>query len=364
MSIWRWAEWIDPVPEAARVTLGEGATPLVRSRRIGPTCGLDHLWFKLDCVSPTGSYKDRFAAAAISHMVARRQTRCFATSSGNTGAALAAYCAAAGIRCHIALVETAPAAKLKQMLAYGARLYRVRGMGKDAAVSQQTFDVVGKHGAAADAAVQISAYCRSPLGMSGVQTIAHELAEQAPAPIDHVFCQAGGGGLVLATARGFEVQREAGQIDRSPAVECVQPEGNDTIATPLRQGQDRARAVTCTTAVSGLQVPSVMDGNEVIRACRACGGTGHVVADADVWQMQARLAREEGIFAEPAAVITVAAAVQAARRGELKRDALVVCLITGSGFKDQPSVERMVPAGDVPLVDVAELDRLWSRDDA
>jgi threonine synthase len=360
MSIWRWAEWIDPVPEAARVTLGEGDTPLVRSRRVGPGCGLENLCFKLDCVSPTGSYKDRFAAAAISHMVARRQRRCFATSSGNTGAALAAYCAAAGIECHIAVVESAPGAKLKQMLAYGAHLYRVRGMGKDASVTEQTFATVRKHGSAPDAAVQISAYCQSPLGMSGVQTIAHELAEQAPAPIDHVFCQAGGGGLVLATARGFEVLREAGQIDRLPAVETVQPEGNDTIATPLREGRDRARAVTCTTAISGLQVPSVMDGDEVIRACRECHGIGHVVADADTWQVQARLAREEGIFAEPAGVITVAAALRAAAAGYLRREAVVVCLITGSGFKDPPSVDRMVPAAECPLVDVAELDRLWS----
>src|SRR5947209_20033127 len=102
MSIWRWADWLDPVPEHARVTLGEGDTPLVRSEHIGPKAGLRHLYFKLEYASPTGSYKDRFAAAAVSHMKAAGQTRCVATSSGNTGASLAAYCAAAGIECLIA----------------------------------------------------------------------------------------------------------------------------------------------------------------------------------------------------------------------------------------------------------------------
>ena len=96
MSIWDYADWLEPIPAAARVTLGEGHTPLVRSRVLGPSVGLKNLLFKLDYCNPSGSYKDRFAAAAISHMVADGQERCVATSSGNTGSSLAAYCAAAG----------------------------------------------------------------------------------------------------------------------------------------------------------------------------------------------------------------------------------------------------------------------------
>ncbi len=107
MSLRRGAEWLDPVPEFARGTLGEGNTPPVRSRRIGPTTGLRNLYLKLGFAPPTGSYKDRFAAAAVSQMVVAGQTRCVATSSGDTGAALAGYCAAAGIECRIAIVVAA-----------------------------------------------------------------------------------------------------------------------------------------------------------------------------------------------------------------------------------------------------------------
>ena len=178
MSIWRWADWLDPVPESARVTLGEGNTPLVRSRRIGPAAGLNHLYLKLDFATPTGSYKDRFAAAAVSHMVAAGQSRCVATSSGNTGSALAAYCAAAGIECRVAIVEAAPEGKLQQMLAYGAKLYRVRGFGTDPAVSAAVMETVRRLGSRPGAAVQISAYAYSPPGMSGVKTLSYEVAEQ------------------------------------------------------------------------------------------------------------------------------------------------------------------------------------------
>src|SRR5690349_13631741 len=146
MSIWRWSDWLDFVPAPARVTLGEGNTPLIRSRRIGPSVGLERLHFKLEMVNPTASYKDRFAAAAVSHMKAAGLTRCVATSSGNTGSALAAYCAAAGIECVIAIVEAAPEGKLQQMLAYGAKLFRVRGFGIDPTATADTFRVIEQAG--------------------------------------------------------------------------------------------------------------------------------------------------------------------------------------------------------------------------
>jgi threonine synthase len=357
MSLWRWAPWIEPVPPEHRVSLGEGDTPLLRSRRLGPQAGLTHLYFKLDMVNPTGSYKDRFAAVAISHMLAQGKRVCLATSSGNTGASLAAYCAAAGLPCHVALVDSAPPDKLAQMQAYGAILYRVQGFGSDPQVTEAVVQHIQEAGQASQAAAQVSAYSQSPAGMTGVQTISYELAEQLPEGIDHVFSQAGGGGLTLATTRGFTLLHQQGKLSRCPAVECVQPAGNDTIATPLRTGADRARAVACTTRISGLQVPSVIDGHEVIAACRQVGGTGHVVVDEEVWEVQTRLAREEGIFCEPAAVVPIAGALKAAREGYVRPDAVVVCLLTGFGFKDRASVERMTQNQQCPLIDHEELKR-------
>jgi threonine synthase len=336
MSLWRWQSFWEPAVEAGqRVTLGEGETPLLRSLRIGPEAGLENLYFKCEGANPSGSYKDRFAALAISQMQARGQHTCVATSSGNTGAALAAYCAVAGIRCWIAVVETAPEGKLLQMRAYGAEIERVLGFGLDAEITRRTFEGLQDRGTQPGHALQISAYAYSPLGMMGVESIGFELAEQMGGGLDAVFSPAGGGGLTLAVARGLM------KVGCGAAVHCVQPSGNDTIASPLRQGEEVARSVVGSTQISGLQVASVIDGDAVIQECRASGGTGHIVEDAEVWALQRRLAREEGIFCEPAGAVALAGALKAARTGELRQDARVVCLVTGVGFKDMAAVERM-----------------------
>ena len=356
-GIWRFAEWIDPVPPWARLTLGEGSNPLVRSRRLGPSVGLKNLFFKLEFTNPSGSYKDRFACAAISDMVAKGKTECIATSSGNTGAALAAYCALAGIRCEIAIVEKAPEGKLRQMLAYGATLYRIRGFGVDSQTSERVVQCLKTLSDRPQAQMQISAFAYSPVGMSGVCGISHELAEQLPTPIDHVFCMAGGGGFVVAIARGFDQLLEAGRLSHRPRIECVQPEGNNTIAGPLRAGSPVGCTVACTTRISGLQVPQLIDGNDVISACRKSGGTGHVVTDEAVFEVQSRLAREEGLFAEPAGSTAVAGALQAARNGELDPDATIVCLISGSAFKDPTSLEAMTRKTECPMIELSDLQK-------
>lgn len=357
MSIWKYAQWLTPVPAAARITLGEGQTPVLRSRRIGPSVGLKNLFFKLETTNPSGSYKDRFAVTAISDMVAQGKTRCIATSSGNTGAALAAYCAAAGIQCEIAIVEGAPQGKLKQMLAYGAKLYRVKEFGISSEVSLRVVNCLKALSARPDAQMQISAFMYSPAGMTGVYSMGHELAEQGEAPWDHVFCMAGGGGLVLATAVGLEQALAAGKIKRLPRVECVQPEGNDTMASDLRAGRDHSHAITCTSKISGLQVPTVVDGDGVIAACKRNGGTGHLVPDQLIWEIQKRLSLEEGIFAEPAGSTAVAGAVQAARNREIDPNAYVVCPITGSAFKDPTALDEMIKDVSCPLIDVTDLEQ-------
>lgn len=351
-GIWKWADRLGDVPDNPhRITLGEGVTPLVRSRRIGPSLGLTQLYFKLESTNPTGSYKDRFAAAAVSHLLARGKTHCLATSSGNTGAALAAACAVAGIPLHLAIVEPAPDDKLRQMLAYGAKLSRIRGFGLDPEKTAETFSRLQTLGNRPGWSLEVSAYSVSADGMRGVETISHELDADLNSQIDHVFLPSGGGGLCLAVARGFE------QCQASPAIHCVQPEGNDTIAGPLRKGRDHGRrADPCTTTISGLQVPNVLDANAVIAACRSSGGNGHLVSDEEVYSLQARLAREEGVFSEPAGAVALAGVLQAAAAGEIDPDAKVVCVVTGSGFKDGASLSRMTGDAAVPLVGMEEFE--------
>ncbi|MCA9078446.1 MAG: pyridoxal-phosphate dependent enzyme [Planctomycetaceae bacterium] len=356
MSIWKYADWIAPVDSHHRITLGEGNTPLVRSRSIGPNAGLPNLHFKLESTNPTGSFKDRFAAAAVSHMLQAGESEIIATSSGNTGASLAAYAAAAGITSSIAIVEVAPLGKLLQMLAYGAGIYKVEKFGLDPDVDKRVFRALKQMGRQPGCALQVSGYVFCPEGMSGLETVGFELGEQLP-EVEHVFVPSGGGGLCVATARGFAKLVEQRRLERSPAVHCVQPEGNDTIATPLREGRDRARNVECTSKISGLQVSRVVDGHLAIEACRPTGGTGHTVTDEAIWHVQKRLAREEGLFVEPAAAVALTGALQAVERSEVPADAPIVCLLTGIGFKDASAVERMNANVECPTLDLITLER-------
>lgn len=362
MSIWRWADWFDSVPPESRITLGEGNTPLVRSRQIGPREGLKNLYFKVDSANPSGSYKDRFAAAAISHMVSEKRFECVACSSGNTGSALAAYCAAVpDMVCRLGILESAPEGKLRQMRAYGADVFRVRGFGSEIQVTDQVMEGLLRMGDRPGAEFQISAYFLSPRGMSGVQTISYELAEQLDCTIDHVFCPSGGGGLTLAVARGFALLVDQGKLARSPKIECVQPEGNDTMASPLRDGKDEPHPCKCTSQISGLQVETVNDGPMTIPACRASGGTGHLATDEAAWELQKRLASEEGIFCEPAGAVALAGALQAKKGGLVDPDACIVCLVTGSGFKDDAALDRAVSDQPSRMLELNEFLKMSQR---
>ncbi len=341
MSIWKYSDRFDQLPSREnRLSLGEGNTPLIRSRSLGPSLGLKNLWFKLESGNPTGSYKDRFGAAAVSHLIDSGAKFCLGTSSGNAGAALAAYSAVAGIPCILAIVDTAPQAKLRQMRAYGAELIKIRGFGTDADVTREVADGLRALGRELGSPVQISAFSHSPKGMEGVESIAFELGETGQ-KFDHLFSPSGGGGLTLAVAKGMK------KIGASTAVHCVQPEGNDTIAGNLRSGEDRARSCKCFTTVSGLQVATVIDGHNTLTACRDSGGTGFLVTDDETFSWQKRLALEEGIFTEPAGAIALAGAAQAIRSGEIGADEEVVCLVTGTGFKDDDSIGKMMGSAEV-----------------
>ncbi|MBL8793127.1 MAG: pyridoxal-phosphate dependent enzyme [Planctomycetia bacterium] len=356
MSIWRWADWLPPVPESCRLTLGEGNTPLLKSRSIGPRAGIAALYFKLETTNPSGSYKDRFAALAVSLMAAQGKRVCLATSSGNTGAALAAYCAAAGVRCEIAVVEGAPADKLLQAQAHGAVVRRVRGFGQGPEIDGRVLAALRRRGARGNTAFQISAFRECRDGMSGLKTTAYELGEQLPGAT-HVFAPAGSGGLALGLALGFADLVRKSRLAQGPRIECVQPEGNATVAGPLERGEARAVPVACTTLISGLQVPSIIDGQVALEACRTSGGTGHLVSDADIWEAQRRLALEEGIFCEPAGAAALAGAMRHRAMEKLPADAVVVCMVTGSGFKDLASVKRGLPGTEPSTIDVEELER-------
>ena len=152
------------------IDMGQGRTPLVRSRSIGVGAGIPNLFFKLESLNPTGSYKDRFAGLAIG--LAKAAGNCIATSSGNTGAALAAFSAAAGSRCALYVSENAPAGKLAQMVAYGVDVFRVKKFTIDAAESALISETLERLAKQRGIEIFITSYSKCPGPMEGVKTIA------------------------------------------------------------------------------------------------------------------------------------------------------------------------------------------------
>ncbi len=309
----------------SQVSLGEGRTPLV------PSVTASGLSFKLECCNPSGSYKDRFIAAEVGRLVARQARACVATSSGNTGSALAAYCARYRIRAVILVNQDAPAGKLAQMQAHGAQVIRIPDFASSAEVTADVFNTLRQFSLGHDVPLVVSAFRYCPDGMQGVQSISAELLDARP---DHVFVPVGGGGLYSAVVQGFQA---AGWV---PKVHAVQPEGCLTVVASYLRGSREVRPVTSTTRVSGLSVPTDIDATQALTRLLECGGAGLSVSDEEVFAAQRLLLEREGVYSEPAGATAFAGWRKAREQGLVKDGETSICLVTGHGFKDPASVHE------------------------
>jgi len=292
---------------------------------------------------------------AASLMRQRNEGKMMATSSGNTGSALAAYAASFGFELDLYVTENTPQEKLSQCLAYGASIYRLVGLGVNATLMQQAISRLEEKARKQKAVLLISAVCLCPLEMQGVKTMAFEICDQLNGAPDHVFIPVGGGGLFLSCASGFDEFYEHQKIRKHPCLHPVQPEGCATVVGPLLEGGSSARLVDCTSAISGLQVAALLDGQKVLEKTLLTNGRGHKVADEDIYYWQSRLIRQEGIFAEPAAATSLAGLAQAVKNKQVDFEDVIVCLITGSGFKDMKSIQELTKHAEVPLINPSEI---------
>lgn len=350
-GIWSYADRLPRVSAPNRVTLGEGRVPLVRSERIGAKLGLPELYFKLESLNPTGSYKDRISAMALALAKEQGKTACIGTTSGNAGASVAAYAARAGLPYHVYVQENIVQSKLEQILVHRAHVYKVRGMGFNPAVGSKVFETVRAKAEAKGWEAVITAFAYAPLAMEAVKTIAFEIHEEIGTP-DAVFVPVGGGGLYAGIHRGFRELRDDGQASRLPAVAACQSVGCANLVRAWEQGLERPLAGDSTSLISGIQVPNPPDADLVFAALRENGGFGTALEDADTWRWQEELAVQEGIFCEPAGAIGMAGVARALAEGRIGRDDNVVVIISGAGYKDMQRARVMTePYANVQLIE-------------
>ncbi|MDF2715045.1 MAG: thrC 1 [Paenibacillus sp.] len=355
-GLWKYRRLLPDIPESCRLYLGEGSTPLVPSRRIAKRLKVGELYFKLEGGNPTGSYKDRIAAIGVSWALANGRAACVGTTSGNAGAAFAAYAAGAGLPYHLFVLEHMAEAKLAQVLAYGAIVRKVKGFGTYPEVGDRVFARIMESVREYDWESTITAFRYNPYAMEGVKTISFELAEQLRGAPTSVYSPAGGAGLYVGIWKGFEELSQIGAIPCKPHMVAVQSAGCSNIVRAFAAGERVPSPGPSTSQISGLQVPNPPDGSAALAIMARGDGSALAVDDEEIWEAQRLLAEEEGIFCEPAAATALAGLIRAAKEKGGMESERAVCVISGVGFKDGKRLLDMVSHKRVPLLEADSLD--------
>ncbi len=319
-SMWRYAAVL---PDAEPVTLGEGFTPMLPSRKH------PNLLIKDDGLNPTGSFKARGMSTALTMARHYGLTKLAAPSAGNAGGALAAYAAAAGLEAYVFMPKDVPIANRLEVEASGAHLTLVDGLISDCGrmVAERKeqegwFDV---------------STLKEPFRVEGKKTMGYEVAEQMGWSLpDAILYPTGGGVGLIGMWKAFEEMEELGWIDKGkrPKMISVQADGCAPIPKALHEGKATSEMwPDAHTLAAGLRVPKAYGDFIILDIVRQSGGTAIAVSDDEIMDGVKEMASAEGIFAAPEGGAALAAYRQLLQSGFLASSDRVVLFNTGSGYK-------------------------------
>jgi threonine synthase len=350
-SLWRYLPLL-PVPDPG----GEGTplraagwTPTFSLPQLAEKLGLAHIWLKDESRNPTASFKDRASAVVIGRAREIQAEVVVTASTGNAGAALAGMAAAVGQKAIIFAPKSAPAAKVAQLLIFGAKVLLVNGSYDDA------FDL------AVEAADEFGWYCRNtgynPFTAEGKKTAALEIWEwwrgewrTQDETLNHapltVLVSVGDGNIISGLHKGFKDLLTLGWLEQMPRLVGVQAKGSAAIAKAFHAGTEKIVPVTAKTIADSISVDLPRDGVRAVRAARETEGTYVTVTDKEILAAIAELGKV-GVFAEPAGAASYAGLVKAAAQGVVKPEEAVLVLNTGSGLKDVRAAMQAVPEAPV-----------------
>ena len=326
-SVWRYAKALLVDPRDA-VSLGEGWTPLVR----GEWDGTPVLW-KLELAMPTGSFKDRGMTVMVSYLRSRGVTRVLEDSSGNAGASLSAYAAAAGMFCRILVPETASYPKIAQIAAAGAEVVTIPGSRQD----------VAEAALRQSAEIFYASHNWQPFFVEGTKTLAYELWEQLGfrAP-DNVVVPLGYGSNVLGCDRGFGELARRREIGRPPRLFGVQAANCAPYHAAFRAGADRLVSTSIApTIAEGIASAKPTRVAEVLAAVRSSGGVIVAVTEDEIVAALRALARR-GLYVEPTSAVVAAGLSRLLADGAIRPDESTVLVLTGSGLKASERIGELL----------------------
>jgi threonine synthase len=325
-DMWRYRALMPIAEGELPVTLGEGGTPLLRSRRLAERLGSEILWIKDEAANPTGSFKARGLAAAVTRAVAAGAAQFVLPTAGNAGVAAAAYGARAGASVRVFAPRTTPGPLLAQMAAYGADVVTVDGHIGDCGR-------LAREHATRTAAFDLSTL-REPYRIEGKKTLGLEIAEQFGWGLPGaVIYPTGGGTGLIGMWKAFGELIAAGWVKGPmPRLFTVQSSGCAPVVRAFERGMDACEPwADPWTVASGLRVPSPLGGALMLRALRESRGGAVAVSDEALTEGSRLLSSLEGVDACPEGGAAVAAVQELLRRGTITRKDSVVLFNTGAG---------------------------------
>jgi threonine synthase len=339
-NLWRYRELL-PIDGEPRTGLHSGFTPLVRADRLAARLGVSELYVKDDSVNhPTCSYKDRVVSIAATRAVELGFSVLACASTGNLAGSVASHAARLGLDCYVFIPDDLEAGKVAGASVYHPRVVAVRGNYDD--VNRLCTQVADQYGWGF-ANINLRAYYAE-----GAKTYGFEIAEQLGWRFPrHVVSPVAGGTLLPRILKGFDELRRVGLVSGElPAVHAAQAAGCAPVVRALEAGVDFPDPVKPKTIAKSIAIGNPADGFQVLRAVRAPGGSGAMVAEDDIVRGIQLLAETEGIFTEPAGGVTVAATQQLIERGAIPPDEPIVICVTGNGYK---TIEALAGKGVEPI---------------
>jgi len=350
-TYWRYFELLPITDKSNIVSINAGMTPLVKAEKLGKVIGLNNLYIKNDSVNPTFSFKDRPAGVAVSKAKEFGLGSVGCASTGNLASATAAHAAKAGFPCYIFAPSDIEHAKITQALSYGSHYIAVDGTYDDAnRIAAQVGDSKG---------VGIVNINMRSYYVEGSKTLAYEVAEQLNWQVpDQLIVPTGSGAMLNAICKGFEELETVSLVDKVSQMHmnCAQANGCAPIVNAFKKNStDVVPVERPDTVAKSLAIGDPGDGRYVLKRLKQFNGIAEESNNKEILDAILLLAQTEGIFTEPAGGVSVAVLKKMVEQGQIDKNEITVCYVTGNGLKATESLMEVLPKPEVMQPDVAKI---------
>lgn len=317
-----------------------GDTPLYDSKAVAKETGFKRVWIKDDGRNPSASFKDRAGAAALMRAMNLGIDTIVCASTGNAASSLSCLAAAVKVRTLIFVPASAPEAKIAQLLVFGANVFAVDGSYDDACALSEK------------ATREFGLYNRNtglnPFTREGKKLCAYETAWQLGWDVpDYMIVAVGDGNIISGIAKGFVELKALGLTKQVPKMIAAQSDKSNAIARALKSG--KLEPVRATTVADSISVDMPQDGDMAVHYVNKTNGFGVEVSDSEILDAIPWLARQAGVFAEPAAACAVAALRKCSKENLIPKDARVGVLVSGNGLKDVKAARESIKGRSEPI---------------